>query len=474
LQPNCIQTTGYEKRTRRIELALLFCGALLLLASFSAGAQAPAELPAPPQPQAAPQLLAQAQTQTAPPPPSAPGQPTPLSWQEIRDRFEKNNPTLQADQSNVDESKAEEITAYLRPNPQLSLSSDGTQLAPYHGTWVPFAGTQSVTNFSYLHERDHKRELRLLTQQQQTAIQTAGHTDLDRNMVFALRSAFIGILQAKATVDMATQDLAYWDRVLDISRTRLQAGDIAQIDYDQLELQRVQYESEIESAEINLRTSKIAVLTFLNDRTPVDQFDVIGLFDFTDQLQPLDSFRQTALDNRPDLKEAMESVDQSKTNYKLAVSNGSTDPTFSAWWSYNPSFNNPLDKNTLGVGVSIPLRVFDRNQGEKLRTKIDIDRNQQLLTATQAQVYSDVDSAYAEVDGNITLLRPYKAKYLDQAKRVRDTIEFSYQHGGASLLDFLNAQAAYRQVQIAYINLVGTYLTAAAQLNMAVGKDVIQ
>jgi outer membrane protein, heavy metal efflux system len=430
-------------------------GVLFLLATSTVTAQAQQQAPA------------QSQAQ-------APAPPLPWSWQQVRDRFEQNNPTLQADQSNVNESKAEEITAYLRPNPQLGVSSDGTQLAPYKGTWVPFLGTQAVTNLSYLHERDHKRELRLLSQQQATAIATSSHSDLDRNMIFSLRSAFVGILQSKAIVQMATDDLAYWDKVLDISRTRFQAGDIAQIDLDRLELQRVQYESEIEAAEISLRTAKIQLLTLLNDRAPVEQCDVNGLFDYTDQLQPLDDFRQTALANRPDLRAATQSVDQAKTNYKLAVSNGSTDPTFSAWWSYNPSFNNPSDRNTLGVGVSIPLRVFDRNQGEKLRTKIDIDRNQQLLTATQAQLYSDVDSAYAQVDGTLLLLRPYKVKYLDQVTRVRDTVTFSYNHGGASLLDLLSAESDYRQVQLAYVTLVGTYLTDVAQLNMAIGKDVIQ
>jgi cobalt-zinc-cadmium efflux system outer membrane protein len=417
-------------------------------------------------------------TETPQSQPAVPAQPAPqpsaLSWQQVRDRFEKNNPTLEADQSNVEESKAEEITAYLRPNPQLTIATDGTQFVPYHGSYVPFLGTQYQAAFSYLHERDHKRELRLQSQQQGTAIATSTHVDLERNMLFSLHSAFIAVLQAKTTVAMATEDLAYWDKVLEISRTRLQAGDIAQNDMDQLDLQRVQYESEIESAQINLRTAKIQVLTLLNDRTPVDQFDLQGLFDYTDQLEPLADLRQAALDTRPDLKAAVQSVDQAKTNFNLALSNGSTDPTLSAWWTYNPSFNNPDDKWTLGLSVSIPLRIFDRNQGEKARTKIDIDRNQQLLSATQAQVYSDVDTAYAQVDGNLTLLRPYRTKYLDEAKRVRDTIEFSYEHGGASLLDLLNAESNYRQVQLAYVNLVGEYLTDAAQLNMAVGKDVIQ
>jgi len=128
----------------------------------------------------------------------------------------------------------------------------------------------------------------------------------------------------------------------------------------------------------------------------------------------------------------------------------------------------------VGVGIGIPLRIFDRNQGEKQRTQIDIDRNQKLLDAAQAQVFNDVDSAYATVNSNLILLRPYKAKYIEQAVRVRDTIKFSYEHGGASLLDFLDAQKEYRDLELNYLNLIGSYLIAAGQLNLAVGREVLQ
>jgi len=284
-----------------------------------------------------------------------------------------------------------------------------------------------------------------------------------------LRGAFVSTLQAKAVLKLANDNLAYYDHVLAISKDRFDAGDIAQIDFDRLELQRVQYESDVQTALVNLRTAKIQLLTLLNDRTPIEQFDVNGLFDFSDQLLPQDEFRKIAQDTRPDLRSAIEAVDKAQTDHKLAVANGSTDPTFSVDVGRNP----PIDFY-FGVGVSIPLRIFDRNQGEKLRTKLDIDRNQRLLDAAQALVFSDVDSAYATVSSNIALLRPYKEKYLQQAVRVRDTITFSYQHGGASLLDFLSAEADYRSVELNYVNLVGAYLTAAAQLNMAVGREVIQ
>ena len=397
-----------------------------------------------------------------------------LTWDQVKTKFEAANPTLKADALNVDEMKAEEITAYLRPNPQFSVTADGTQIAPSHGVWTPVRGTYVVPTLSYLHERDHKRELRLQSAREGTQIATSLHEDLDRNLIFNLRTAFIGTLQAKAIVDLSRQELDYYDHIIDISRARFKSGDLAQIDLDRIELQRVQYESDLQTAEVNLRTAKIQLLQLLNERTPVDQFDVQGPFDFSDQLQPLDTFHQTALDNRPDLRAALQSVQQADTNHKLAIANGSTDPTFSGWYTYNSSNNNPNGTQTLGVGISIPLRIFDRNQGEKQRTQIDIGRNQQLADATRAQVFGDVDSAYAQVNSNLILLRPYKDKYLAQALRVRETVTYAWQHGGASLMDFLNAQSDYRNVQMAYLQLIGSYLTAASQLNLAVGREVIQ
>jgi cobalt-zinc-cadmium efflux system outer membrane protein len=396
-----------------------------------------------------------------------------LTWDQVKTRFEAANPALKADALNVDEMKAAEITAYLRPNPQYTLSEDGTQLAPHNGVWQPLSGTQIQNNLSYLIERDQKRHLRLESAKDTTLVSADQHEDLRRNLEFNLRVAFIDTIEAKAILKLAQADLDYYDKIIQISQARFHAGDLAQIDLDRIELQRVQYEAELQTAEVNLRTSKIQLLQFMNDRTPLDQLDVDGAYDFSPDLSGLESFRQAALDNRPDLRAALDTIELSKSNHKLAQANGSTDPTVGAWETHNPSFQNPNDFDTIGLSVNIPLRIFDRNQGEKKRTLIDIDRSRQLTDATRAQVFTDVDSSYAQVESNITLLKPYKAKYLDQATRVRDTVTFAYEHGGASLMDFLNAQSDYRQVQLAYLQLIGTYLTAVGQLNLAVGHEVI-
>ena len=393
---------------------------------------------------------------------------TTMSWQEVRAKFEANNPTLRAGQIGIEESRAQEITAFLRPNPNLSFFAD--QIAPFPGgpPHGPFAYFLPWASGSYLLERQGKRELRLESAQKATAVAVSNQADLERMLIFNLRMAFVQILQEKTILDLAKENLAYYDHVLEVNRQRFKAGAIARVDLDRLELQRVQYESDLQAAEVSLRTAKIQLLALLNERTPVDQFDVAGAFDFSPQLPVLDDVRQMALDARPDLQAAVQSVDKAKTDHRLAVANGSTDPTFGADFGRNP----PIDAY-FGVNVSFPLRIFDRNQGEKKRTQLDIGRNEQLLEAARAQVFSDVDSAYAAVNSTIILLMPYKERYLKQATSVRDTIQFSYEHGAASLLDFLNAQADYRSVQVAYLNLLGSYFDATNQLNMAVGREVI-
>jgi outer membrane protein, heavy metal efflux system len=404
---------------------------------------------------------------------SRPSAPQIWDWNTVKDKFELNNITLLAGQLNVNELEADEITADLRPNPQLTVTADGTQIVPYHGVWAPFAGTFVSPAVSQLFERRHKRGLRYEVAREGAAIGVAQQSDTERTLLFNVRSAFVGVLQAKAVLRLSQTNLEYYDHILQISRDRYQAGDIAQIDFERLELQRLQYESDLQNALVNLRTTKINLLAMLDDRQPVGSFDVEGPFDFSAELLSVDDYRKDALDARPDLRAAVLSVEQAKTSYKLAEANGSTDPTIGLWYTHNGSFNNPEAFNTLGASVSIPLRIFDRNQGEKLRTKIDIDRQEKLQRGVETQVFSDVDSAHALVQSNINLLKPYKAKYLAEAVHVRDTVYFSYQHGGAALIDFLNAESDYRAVQLNYVNLIGSYLTAAAQLNEAVGREVI-
>jgi cobalt-zinc-cadmium efflux system outer membrane protein len=398
-----------------------------------------------------------------------------LTWQQLKNKFEASNPTMKAAQASIDESKAAEITAYLRPNPSVTGTFD--QINPFTSQpsanggangYRPFEFALPYGQVSYLHERQHKRELRLEAAKKSTDITVSGYSDQERGLIFTLKSNYVAVLQAKEFLNNAKLNLDYWDKELAVDLTRLQAGDIAQIDYDRLVLQRVQFESDYETALVNLRTAKIELLNLLNDRTPIEQFDVSGPYDFSEQIMRKEEFRQVALATRPDLRVAVESVELADINHKLAIANGSTDPTFSADFARNPPI--PV---YMGFSVSIPIRIFDKNQGEKERTRLDIGRNEKLRDAAEAQVYNDVDSAYVTLLGVIHLLVPYKTTYLKLAADTRDRISFSYRNGGSSLLDYLDAEKAYRDAKLAYVNLIGSYLTAAAQMNLAAGKEVL-
>src|SRR5271156_4297474 len=215
--------------------------------------------------------------------------PGALTWEELRAKFEAANPSLRAGQIGIEEAKAQEITAYLRPNPNFNALLDQVDVFSTNPS-QPLALSQPVGSLTYLHERDHKRELRRDSAKEATGIAISNQADLERNLLFTLRTAFVQTLQQKAVLGLTRENLTYYDHVLDVNREKYKAGGIAQVDLDRLELQRVQFEADLQSALVSLRTAKIQLLTLLNDRTSVDQFDVAGVFDFNNQIAGLDEF----------------------------------------------------------------------------------------------------------------------------------------------------------------------------------------
>ncbi len=398
----------------------------------------------------------------------------PLTWQQVKERFEAVNPTLIAARANIDEARASEITAFLKPNPDLGITADGLQIAPNAGIWRPLSGIFYTASVNYLVERANKRQLRLDNAKKSTDISQSSYADQRRTLLFTLRNAFVQVLQAKAVLGNANENLKYWDNELDINRRRNAAGDLALLDLKRLDLQRAAFETDQQTAGLNLNTSKIVMRQLLlMDREPLERFDIVGEYTYSDSLKPLETFHAAALENRPDLKVAAQNVDLARLAHKLAIANGSVDPTFGVWYSFNGSFANPFANNTIGGSIDIPLRIHDRNQGEKLRTQIDIGAKEKLETAAEAQVFSDVDTAYVTIQNALALLGRYRSVYLPEAIDVRDRERDAFQHGGVTLLDYLNAEKDYRDNNLAYLNFIGSYMTAAAQMNQAVGQEVI-
>ncbi len=389
----------------------------------------------------------------------------PWTWEKVRERFETNNPTLRAGRLQVDEAKAGEITASLRPNPQLSVVLD--QFTVFNPSVLSANNAQWTPTVTQLIERQSKRHLRYQSAELAARSSQSDTQDLERNLLFNLRDAFVRLLAAKSVLQFSTDNLSYFDKVIEVNRERFKAGDISNIDFERVELQRVQLESDYQNALVSLRQAKLDLLALMNEKSSADQFDVAGEFDFHDKLPELAEVRQQALLIRPDLQSAETIVQKAQVDHKLAWANGSTDPTVGLEYQRTGPFN------TLGIDFAIPLRIFDRNQGEKQRTQIEMDRTLRLREAVMAGVLRDVDSAHTALVSVVEVLKPYRDHYLPEATDVRETISFSYAHGGSSLLDFLDAQRAYRDTQLNYRNLIANYLSAANQLNFTVGREVI-
>ncbi len=393
-----------------------------------------------------------------------------LNWDAVRELFRKNNPSLIAGRIGVQEFQANEITAGLRPNPVFSSVNDQFRVfSPGKlDAWNSSQWTQTV---SQLFERRNKRGLRVESARFATSIAGTDLADFERQLTFSLRDLFIRVLLSKSVLELATDNLQYYEKILEVNRQRLQAGDIARVDLTRLELQRAQFESDMESARVGLRTAKIALLALLNDRRPVDDFDVTGDFDFRESPVSREEARHIALELRPDLKSTITAIDKARTDNRLAWANGSADPIIGLEYQRTPS--DPTGNNTMGFNITVPLRIFDRNQGEKARSALEINRAERLREGVLIGIYRDVDSAFASLESVRTLLRSYRDHYLAQSADAREAVSFAYSRGGASLLDFLDAQKSYRDIQLSYRNLIGSYLAAANQLNVAVGREVI-
>ncbi len=399
--------------------------------------------------------------------PVAFGQIAPLNWEQTRARFLAQNPALMAGEISIEESRANEVTAGLKPNPQLGVTLDQVQLLPGGGPWRPISTTQFAPIVSQLLERQNKRGLRVESAKLATAGTGADQEDFKRNLMFTLRSAFVSTLQAKALEEVSAENLKQYDSVIDVNRERLKSGDISELDFQRVDIQRVQFESDLITAKVNLRTAKIQLLSLLNDRTPVESFDVTGEFDYKESVLLLPELRQQALQNRPDLRSASNAIEKAKADNRLAQANGSADPTVGGEFLWNQGVNN-----TLGVTLSIPLRIYDKNQGEKARTALEIRRAQSLRTALESGIYRDVDSAWETLESVRQLVRPYRERYLKEADDIRSKVSLSYSLGNATLLDFLDAQRSYRSTRVSYLGLVGSYFSALAQLSLATGQEV--
>ena len=379
------------------------------------------------------------------------------------DMAKQKNPTLLAAREHVQAIHANELTAALRQNPEFTLSGADVTLNADN----PASPYSYAANVSRLFERGQKRRWRLESSHAYSQQADLQYNDQERQVMFQVKQNFVQVLQAAATLELSQQDLDSWNQTLKLSKVRLDAGDISGTDYARLDLQLGQFESDYENATASLRENSDQLQQLLGVERPSQDFKISG-----DLVPPafdrsLDAIVADALAHRPDYLAAAATVNATAADHRLAVANGTTDPTLGVEYERTASFNS------VGFQASVTLRIFDRNQGEKARTAFEADSSRYTLDATRAQVVSDVDQAWAGYLAASHLAQRYNSHYVDEAQTIRDNLEFSYQHGSATLLDFLDALRDYRQTRLNWINANAQAWIALHQLSSAAATEMV-
>jgi len=367
----------------------------------------------------------------------------------------RDNAVLSAKRHEYRAAQAGEVTAGLRPNPIASYAAEqlgNRNIDPQH----------TVTLGQPI-ELGGKRQRRLDSARATSRLTAAELDDVRRQVILEVRKAFTDTLVAEASVALAAEGLKSLDDIERLQRIRLEKGDISELELTRVQIQRFPFERDLADARQAAAAARIALGAAMGRDTVPAAVAVVGDLSARETVIDAGALRRRALDTRPDLKAAEAARVRARADRDLARAN--------AWWDITPQveYQRIGNDNTFGVGVSVPLRVFDRNQGELARTAAEIERTQAMREATARRVLAEVDVAIGQVVSERDKVQLLREVYLPKAQRARDTVEFAYRRGGVSLLDFLDAQRTYRETALEHLRALGNYRTALDHLEAAVG-----
>ena len=377
----------------------------------------------------------------------------------------EHNHALLAAKTQVTQSKADEVTASLKPNPVFT----------WNGLFWPFFSPSQLNRdyidnvtefdalFAYTFERGHKRKWRMQTARDDTAVVQSQVRDSERALTFSVAQQFINILLAESSLSFAQQNLTSFQDTLKVSQERYKKGAISEGDLLKIKLQMLAFQKDVASARLARQQALDSLRDLLGYNSVPRNYDVVGKLDFTPIQGNVEDFQAKALNLRPDLQAANQAVVAAQSRYMLAKANGKRDLTFTSGYSHVGISHDA----SFSVNMEIPL--FDRNQGEIARTHAAITQTEEDKTATQQAVMTDVATAYEAVKTGEGILKLYQSGYLKESKESLDISRYAYQRGAASLLDFLDAERSYRSTEMTYRETLATYMLAVEQLHEAVG-----
>jgi len=389
----------------------------------------------------------------------------PLTLDEALSLLRANNAALAATRSQVKAIGANEITAYLRPNPvAVFANEDFNVFNP--GRFDIRNGQEFTDSVTQIFERGRKRALRLESARWSTRLAEMGYQDVERQLEFAVKTAFVTVLHAKSNLQLAEDSLRDYKETVRVNEVRLKAGDISPTEFQRIQVEQASFERDVLDAQLALSQSRIQLASLLGIQKVPETFDVAGELSAPELTLSADQLQVLALDHRPDYLAARDGVSKAESDVRLAQANGATDVAVGSEYKRNGP------DNTVGFTVSFPLRIFDRNQGEKARARYQLESSQSALTAAKTTVSSDIAQAYDAYRLALARARLYSGDYIGQAKQVRDRMQFSYRNGGTTILDYLDAVRRYRELELSRRASYAQVMNAIHLLSFVTGTEI--
>jgi outer membrane protein, heavy metal efflux system len=379
----------------------------------------------------------------------------------------QHNHSLLAARTTILQNQAAEIQANVRPNPTFFADWEYLPLSSPAGiNFLDYLhdSTEGDIGLSYLFERGEKRQHRLEAAQDTTAVTRATVTDNERTLGFQVAQLYVNAQLAQSTLQLARLDLKSFQDTVNISQRQREIGAMSENDFLQIKIQLVQFQTDVEQAELSKAQALSDLRQQLGYESVPDEYDIAEDLEYRPVMLKLDDLQKKALENRPDLKAAQLGITSANSQYTLAKANGKQDFTLQANYSHVNSIS------AFSFSFSIPLPIFDRNQGTIAQTRYAITQAREQQKLTNGQVLTDVRDAYLAAVSNDKILQIYRNGPLDDAQRSRDISEYAYRRGAIALLDFLNAERNYRATELAYRQAVAAYVTSIEQLRQAVGS----
>lgn len=399
--------------------------------------------------------------------------PARLSLDEALRLANERNPTLAAARNTVEIAEAQRIDARLRPNPAVSFESGSYPL--FESARPSFINNQELTvRFDQEIELAGRRHLRTQAADAGISVGQAAFQDQRRRLEFDVRRGYFGVVLAKADREVASAALAEIDKVIALNRARYEQGEISGGELRRIQVERLRFVDDLFAADLALRNARSALLALVNAPDLGVEFDVVEALNIAESpasagaqvpasLMPPDaaSLRTQALTLRPDLLAAQREMQRADTDTRLQ--RALRTPNITVGGGYRRDFGS----NAMVFGITVPLPLSNRNQGGVARADAERRQAGNLAAATATVVLLDVQQAINAVDVSRARVDYIQREYLGPSRESRDIVLAAYRLGTANLIDFLDAQRAFRDTlrtynRALYDQRLGLFLLAAA------------